>query len=78
MCLVLKVIKFEFGRASLGGNFLRGTPIFVRFSLFLISTHFKNLIHLVLTVKNFKILEDPIEEDPPTWHPQFLSPTCPP
>ena len=37
-------------------------PIFVRFSLFLISTYSENLIHLAVTVLN---LDDPIEGDPP-------------
>ena len=32
------------------------SPIFVRFSLFLTSTHFENLIHPALTVQKFKIL----------------------
>ena len=39
-------------------------PIFVRFSLFLISTHSDNLIHLAPTVYEFKILDDPIKGDP--------------
>ena len=39
-------------------------PIFVTFSLFLISTHSQNLIHLAVAVKKFKILEDRIEGNP--------------
>ena len=49
------------------------SPIFVKFSLFLISTHSENLIHLTLMVLKFKILEDPVEEDSLTWHPRFQS-----
>ena len=47
------------------------TPIFVTFSLFLISTHSKNLIHLALTVYKFKILEDPFEGNPKSGTPDF-------
>ena len=63
MCLAKKVEKFKFIRPCLGGNPHRGTPIFVWFSLFLISTHSENLIHLALTVQKFKFLEVRIEED---------------
>ena len=44
------VKKFEFWRARLGKTPIVAPPIFVMFSLFLISTHLKNLIHLALTV----------------------------
>ena len=40
-------------------------PIFVKFRyLFLISTHFENLIHLALTVQSFKIAKDLIKGTP--------------
>ena len=35
------------------------TRIFAKFSLFLISTHSENFIHLAPMLQNFKILEDP-------------------
>ena len=65
------------------GSFGGETPIvalliFVNFSLFLISTHSENLIHLAATVKKFINLEDPIEGIPSTWHPRLQSHTCPP
>ena len=44
------VEKFEFWRARLGQTPIEAPPIFVTFSLFLIFTHLKNLIHLALTV----------------------------
>ena len=50
MCFARVVKKFKFWRASLGETSIVARPIFVTFSLFLISTHFKNLIHLSLTV----------------------------
>ena len=40
----LKVKKFEFWKAPFGGVPIFEPSIFVRFSLFLISTHFENLI----------------------------------
>ena len=46
--------------------------VFVRFSLFLTSTHSKNLIHLALTISKLKILEDPFEADSPNWHPNII------
>ena len=46
-------------------------PIFVRFSLFSLSTHSENWILLALTIYKFKILEDPIERDPPFGTPNF-------
>ena len=47
MCLAKKVEKLEFWRALFGGEApIVGLPIFVTFSLFLLSTHFENLIHL--------------------------------
>ena len=58
MCPAYKVKHFELWRACLGA------PIFVRFSVFLISTHSKNLICLGLTVKKFKILAALCQEDP--------------
>ena len=45
------------------------SPIFDRFSLFLISTHSANLIYQALTGKKFKIWEDPFERDPPNVAP---------
>ena len=45
------VKKFEFWRVRLGETPVVAPPIFVTFSLFLISTHFKSLIHLALTVR---------------------------
>ena len=39
-------------------------PIFVKFSLFLISIRSENLNYLVGEVLKFKILEDPVELDP--------------
>ena len=48
MYLALKIKKFEFWRARLGENLIVEPLIFVRFSLFLISTHSENLIHLLL------------------------------
>ena len=38
-------------------------PIVVRFSLFLVSIHFENLIHLVAAFERIKILKDLIEGD---------------
>ena len=38
-----KVQKFEFWRAPFGGNPDFGTPNFVRFSLFFVSTNTENL-----------------------------------
>ena len=50
MCLALKVKKFEFWRARLGEHPIVEPLIFVRFSLFLKTTHSENLIHLVVAV----------------------------
>ena len=50
MRLALKVKKFEFWRAHLGGTPIAAPPIFVRFSLFLMSTHSETLINLAVTV----------------------------
>ena len=51
MCLALKVKKFEFRKAHLGrGNPIVERPILVLFSLFLITAHSENFIHLVETV----------------------------
>ena len=41
------------------------SPIFVKFSLFLISTHSENLIHLAPMIQNFKILDDPFKGESP-------------
>ena len=46
-------------------------PTFVRFSLFLILTHSKTLIHLAPTVQTFKILEDPLERFSKCGTPDF-------
>ena len=43
------------------GTLILAPPIFIRFSLFLIPTHYQNLIHLALMVEKFKILKDPFE-----------------
>ena len=50
---------------------------FVRFSLFLIPTHFENLIHLTVMLQKFKILEDLFERNPPLWHRRFQAGPCP-
>ena len=50
MCPAWVVKKFEFWRARLGQTRIVASPIFATFSLFLISTHFKNLIYLALTI----------------------------
>ena len=50
MCLALKVKKFEFLRACLEGIPFMEPPVFVWFSLSLLSTHSENLIHLVEAV----------------------------
>ena len=50
MCLVLKVKKFEFWRARLGEPSIGEPRTFVKFTLFLISTHSENFIHLVAAV----------------------------
>ena len=73
MCLALNVKKFEFWRAHSGVTPHCKPLIFVWFSLFLISTHFKNLIHLrvLVAVQKFEISEGPIEGDFLTWHPDF-------
>ena len=63
--------KFEFWRVRLGEIPIVAPPTFVTCSLFLISTHSKNLIHQALTVGKFKILEDLIEGDPPNGTPVF-------
>ena len=54
MCPAKKVKKFEFWRARLGGTLILEFSIFVRFSLFLISTHSENAIYVALTLKFFK------------------------
>ena len=41
------------------------SPIFVKFSLFLIYAHSETLIHLASMLQNFKILEHPFEEESP-------------
>ena len=64
MCLDLKAKKFEFWRAVWGETPIAALPIFATLSLFLISTHSENLIHVAVTVEKFKTLEDPIEKDP--------------
>ena len=69
MCLAKKVKKLEFWRARLRETPIVAPPIFVTFSLFLIFTHSKNLIHIDLTVEKCKILTNPIEGDLPIWHP---------
>ena len=50
MCLSLKVKKFEFWRAGLGGSPIVEPLSFVIFGLFLISTHSENLIYVVVAV----------------------------
>ena len=74
MWLALKVKNFELWRASLGKKTLWKHQVFVRLSLFLISTHSKNLIHLVVAIQKFKIFGDPIEEDPPNVAPPISVP----
>ena len=41
--------------------YIMALPILGKYSLFLISTHSENLIHLAQTVQKFKILEDTFE-----------------
>ena len=50
MSLTQKIKKFEFWRARLVENPHRGILNFVTFSLLLITTHFENLICLVVAV----------------------------
>ena len=48
-------------------------PIFLRFTLFLISTHSENLINSALILQKFKILEAPFEENLPfSYTPKFV------
>ena len=54
MCPALKVKTFEFWRIPFWE--ILEPQIFVRFSVFLISTHSKNLFYLTLMVLKFKIL----------------------
>ena len=50
-CFQLKRLKtLNFGRPRLGGLPISKPPFFVRFSLFLISTHSQNSVHSPLTV----------------------------
>ena len=56
--------SLNFGELVWGETPIVASLIFVRFRTFLISTHFENLIHLLLMVQNFQILDDPIEGDP--------------
>ena len=70
----LKVKKFEFWKSLIEGNLLFLEPIsFVWISLFLITTHFENLIYLALMVWKFKILIAPFKGNSPLWYPQILS-----
>ena len=78
MCLALKVKNLNFGKLVWVEPPIVKPSIFVRFSLFLICTNSENLIHLVVAVLNFKVLENPIEGDHPICHPQFQSHTSPP
>ena len=64
--------KLEFWRAPFSGNPHFGTPNFVRFSLFFISTNTKKLIHLALTVQKFNISVASFEGHPPFWYSQIL------
>ena len=64
MCIAVNIKTFEFWGPVWGKTPIVGPPVFVRFSLILISTYSKILIHLAVTVPMFKILKDPIEGDP--------------
>ena len=68
----LKRLKtLDYGRSRLGGLPIFEPPIFARFSLFLISTHSENSIHLPLTVKKFKILAAVSGKLPHFGNPKF-------
>ena len=53
MCPAKVVEKFEFRGTGLKEISPRRIPTLVRLRIFLISTHFENLIHLALTVQKF-------------------------
>ena len=61
---ILSVWREWLKNLNLGGTAWGDTPIFVRFSLFLISSHSENLIHPALMVKKFKILAAQLEGNP--------------
>ena len=74
-CVQLKQLKsLNFGGHCLEGTPHFGTPIFVRFSLFLISTNSKNLIHLALMIwfKSSKFWQSRLRGTP-ILKPQTLS-----
>ena len=47
-------------------------PSSVMFSLFLVSTHFENLIHLGLTILKFKVLAALFEAESPILIPPYF------
>ena len=50
MCLALTIKKLKFWRAPLGETPIAEPPIFGTVTLFLITIHIENLIHLVVAV----------------------------
>ena len=55
MCLASRLKSLNFGGPRLGETSIVAPPIFVRCSLFLISIHCKNLVHLAVTVLSSKL-----------------------
>ena len=53
--------SLNFGEPIWGETPIMAPPIFVKFSLFLTSTHSENLIHITPTVHKFKNLKNPID-----------------
>ena len=72
MCPAQKDKKLEFCRAPFGETPILESQIFVRFSLFFISTYPENLIHLALLVYKLEIWVALFEENYPFWYHQTL------
>ena len=71
MCLAKKAKKFEFWRACLGKSSIVETPVFVWFSLFLISTYSKKFDPFSCSDSKLQNFGGPIEGDFPNLAPRI-------